>query len=68
MILTEETTIPGLALPVQALKDHLRLGSGFGDDGMQDGLIESYLRAAIAAIEGRIGKALIARQFRWRIA
>lgn len=67
MILTEETTIPGLALPVQGLKDHLRLGSGFADDGMQDGLIEAYLRAAIAAIEGRIGKALIARQFRWRI-
>lgn len=67
MILTEETTIPGVALPVQGLKDHLRLGSGFADDGMQDGLIETYLRAAIAAIEGRIGKALIARQFRWRI-
>lgn len=67
MILTEETTIPGAALPVQGLKDHLRLGSGFADDGMQDGLIETYLRAAIATIEGRIGKALIARSFRWRI-
>lgn len=67
MILTEVTTIPGAALPVQGLKDHLRLGSGFADDGMQDGLIETYLRAAIATIEGRIGKALIARSFRWRI-
>jgi uncharacterized phiE125 gp8 family phage protein len=67
MILTEVTTIPTLALPVQALKDQLRLGSGFADAGMQDGLIEAYLRSAIAAIEGRIGKALLARTFNWRI-
>lgn len=51
-------------MPVQALKDHLRLGSGFNDDGMQDGLIEGYLRAAMAAIEGRIGKVLIGRRFK----
>ena len=63
-MLTEETSVPGAALPVQALKDHLRLGSGFSDDGMQDGLIEGYLRAAMAAIEGRIGKVLIARRFK----
>ena len=67
MILTEVTTIPALALPVQALKDQLRLGSGFTDAGMQDGLIDAYLRAAIAAVEGRIGKVLIARRFNWRI-
>lgn len=64
MMLTEETSVPGAALPVQALKDHLRLGSGFSDDGMQDGLIEGYLRAAMAAIEGRIGKVLVARRFK----
>lgn len=63
MMLIEQTTVPTPALPVQDLKEHLRLGTGFADDGMQDGLVESYLRAAIAAIEGRIGKALIARQF-----
>lgn len=63
MMLTEQTTVPAVALPVQALKDHLRLGTGFADDAMQDALIESHLRAAIAAIEGRIGKALIARRF-----
>ena len=63
-MLSEETTIPTLALPVQAFKDHLRLGSGFSDGTLQDGLIEGYLRASIAAIEGRIGKALIARRFR----
>jgi uncharacterized phiE125 gp8 family phage protein len=73
MLLTELTTISGGALPVQALKDHLRLGTGFSDSGMQDGLIESYLRSAMAAVEGRIGKVLMTRQFRmtledWRDA
>lgn len=71
MMLTEATVVPVAALPVQAMKDHLRLGTGFADDGMQDGLIAAHLRAAIAAIEGRTGKALLARRFvlrldRWR--
>ena len=51
MILTEETPVPSLALPVEEMKDHLRMGSGFSDDGLQDGLIETYLRAALAAME-----------------
>ncbi|WP_415234340.1 head-tail connector protein [Pseudorhodobacter sp.] len=67
MMLIEQTTVPTLALPVQVLKNHLRLGTGFADDGMQDGLIESYLRAAMAVIEGRIGKVLIARLFKWSL-
>ena len=67
MILTEQTTVPTLALPIAAFKTHLRLGTGFADDTLQDGLLESTLRAAIAAIEGRIGKALIARRFRWTL-
>ncbi|WP_431300151.1 head-tail connector protein [Tabrizicola sp. BL-A-41-H6] len=65
MMLTEETTVPGAALPVQDLKDHLRLGSGFSDGSIQDALLESYLRAALAAIEARIGKMLYQRRFRW---
>jgi uncharacterized phiE125 gp8 family phage protein len=65
MMLTEETPVPSAALPVEELKDHLRLGSGFADDALQDGLIESYLRAALAAIEGRIGKMLFRRRFLW---
>lgn len=64
MMLIEQTTVPDAALPVQALKDHLRLGTGFTDDGMQDALIRGYLRAAMAVIEGRTGKALIARRLR----
>ena len=35
MMLTEQTAVPAAALPVQALKDHLRLGSGFADAGLQ---------------------------------
>lgn len=73
MMLIEQTSVPLAALPVQIFKDHLRLGTGFADDGVQDGLVESHLRAAIAAIEARIGKALLARQFKlvlgdWRNA
>lgn len=64
MMLTEETSVLSTALPIQALKDHLRMGSGFSDDGMQTGLIDSYLRASMAAIEGRIGKVLLARRFK----
>ena len=64
MMLIEQTTVPDVALPVQQLKDHLRLGTGFTNDGMQDALIRGFLRAAMAAIEGRTGKALIARRFK----
>lgn len=65
MMLTEETQVPTAALPVDEMKDHLRLGSGFADDGLQDALIETYLRAAMAAVEGRIGKMLFERRFLW---
>ncbi|HSF63808.1 MAG TPA: hypothetical protein VLA78_05445 [Paracoccaceae bacterium] len=67
MMLTEETPVPSAALPVEEMKDHLRLGSGFADDALQDGLIESQLRAAMAAIEGRIGKMLFRRRFLWAL-
>ena len=63
MLLMEQTIVPGAALPVQAFKEHLRLGTGFADDDVQDALAESYLRAALAAVEGRTGKALLAREF-----
>ena len=59
MMLVEETTVPMSALPVAEFKDHLRLGSGFSDDGIQDALLDAHLRAAMAAIEavGLIGEA-----------
>jgi uncharacterized phiE125 gp8 family phage protein len=64
MTLTELTSLPSDAFPLQAMKDHLRLGTGFGDDGLQDALVESHLRAAMAAIEARIGKILLQRRFK----
>jgi len=63
MMLVEETQVPEDALPVQALKDHLLLGGGFVESDLQEPVLVSFLRAAIAAIEGRTGKALIARGF-----
>ncbi|WP_050929417.1 head-tail connector protein [Aestuariivita boseongensis] len=63
MMLIEENAIPDAALPVDAFKAHLRLGTGFAAETLQDGVLRSFLRAAIAAIEARTGKALIARTF-----
>ena len=67
MMLIEETTVPQAVLPVPGLRSHLRLGSGFAEDSLQDGLLEGFLRAALAAIEARTGKALIAREFTWTV-
>lgn len=68
MLLTELSQSAGADLPIAALKDHLRIGSAFGADTLQDGLIESHLRAAIAAIEARIGKVLLTRRYRLTLA
>ncbi|WP_225026574.1 head-tail connector protein [Xinfangfangia pollutisoli] len=67
MMLTEETAVPLAALPMDELKAHLRLGAGFALAPDQDGLLESHLRAAMAAIEGRTAKVLIERRFRWEL-
>lgn len=63
MMLVEETQVPEAALPVQSLKDHLLLGSSFTEADLQDPVLVSFLRAALAAIEGRTSKALISRGF-----
>jgi uncharacterized phiE125 gp8 family phage protein len=62
-MLVEETGVPDAAVPVARLREHLRLGTGFGEDGLQDPVLAGFLRAAMAAIEGRIGKVLIARNY-----
>jgi uncharacterized phiE125 gp8 family phage protein len=64
-MLIEETAVPQAALPMVEFKEHLRLGTGFADDAVQDPVLESFLRAAVAAIEARTGKILIARAFTW---
>lgn len=67
MMLIEETPIPDSALPVDAFKAHLRLGSGFGLEDVQDTVIVSFLRAALAAVEARTGKAIYRRAFSWSV-
>ncbi|WP_425045430.1 head-tail connector protein [Primorskyibacter sp. S87] len=67
MMLIEETTVPDAALPVEQFKSHLRLGTGFAEDDVQDAVLHSFLRAAVAAIEARTGKVLIAREFSWTV-
>ena len=67
MMLVELTTVPQEAIPLAALKDHLRLGSGFAEGDLQDSVIEGFLRAAMAAIEARTGKVLIERMFSWNL-
>lgn len=68
MMLIEETNVPQSALPVALFKEHLRLGSGFSDDGLQDDLLESFLRSAMSAIEARTGKILIEREFSYTLS
>lgn len=63
MMMVELTAVPSAALPIADLSDHLRLASGFADDGSQDMQLEGCLRSALAAIEARINKALFRRQF-----
>jgi len=73
MNLIETSTVADGDLPVAAFRAHLRLGAGFADEASADTLLVQYLRAAMAAIEARTGKALMARDFRmtlqcWRWA
>lgn len=73
MRVIETGAVPEAALPVDGLRAHLRLGTGFAEAGLQDPALAGFLRAAIAAIEGRTGRVLLARGFvlelaRWRDA
>jgi uncharacterized phiE125 gp8 family phage protein len=63
MMLIERTAVPDGALPVDEFKAHLRLGSGFGQDDVQDAVLTSFLRAAVTAIEARTSKVLLERSF-----
>lgn len=67
MMLVEVTSVPALALPLVQFKAHLRLGTGFSDASLQDVVLESFLRAAMSAIEARTGKILIERDFDWTL-
>ena len=68
MILTELTSVPAGSLPFHTLKEHLRLGTGFAEADLQDGLLETVMRAAIAALEARLGVVLLNKQFSWQLS
>ena len=67
MMLVQENTVQSETIPVAAFKKHLRLGTGFSDDSVQDEILESFLRAAIAAVEGRTGKVLLKESYNWSL-
>lgn len=62
-MLMTEINVPDAVLPVAAFKAHMRMNTGFAEDTVQDVVLGSFLRAAMAAIEARTGKALIEREF-----
>lgn len=66
MILTETTNVTDAALPLSGFQAHLRLGTGFGVETLQDEVLLAYLRASLAAVEARIAKVLLQRSFVWR--
>ena len=65
MMLIEQTQVPDAALPVAEFRDHLQLGSGFADDGLQDGVLLPQLRAALSSIEAETGKVLFSRSYQF---
>ncbi|WP_412072920.1 head-tail connector protein [Tritonibacter mobilis] len=67
MILHELTPLPDSILPLSAFKAHLRLGTGFGEEALQDAVLLAFLRASLAAIEARTNKALLTRAYEWRL-
>ncbi len=67
-MLVEQTSTPAASLPVADFRDHLRLGTGFADEGAEDSLLETFLRASIAAVEAWTGKVLLERDFSWSLA
>lgn len=68
MILIEQTAVPPASWPLTEFREHLRLGTGFPDDAVQDAILERLLRSATAVIERRTGKALFRRTFRMSLA
>ncbi len=63
MLLKETTPAALNPVPLSEFAAHLRLGYGFVDDGAENGLLELYLRNAVAVIERRTSQALIRRAY-----
>lgn len=67
MILVELSPIPTASLPITAFADHLHLGTGFSDNGVQNDVLEAYLRTALSVVESRTGQALLEKNFSWQV-
>lgn len=67
MVLVELTSVPETELPIQDLRNHLRLSTGFADGGGEDTHLELCLRSAMTTIEQRTGKVLLSRSYRWSL-
>ena len=65
MMLIEQGDVAVAALPLEAFRAHLRLGTGFAQDDVQEVVLAGFLRAAMAVIEARTGRILLEREFVW---
>ena len=63
MMMMEVNSVPREALPVGDFAAHLRLAEGFEAIPGQLALLEGCLTSAIAALEARLGKYFLSRQF-----
>lgn len=63
MKVIEITQISDAAIELNIVKEHLRLGTGFETDGLEDPVVLAYARAAICAIEARISEVILARDY-----
>lgn len=67
MRLIETSQLADAALPLAPFRAHLRMGTGFGNDSLQDEVLLAFLRASLAAVEARTAKILLARSFQWEV-
>ncbi|MEM1299877.1 MAG: head-tail connector protein [Pseudomonadota bacterium] len=68
MLLKEVTPAAYNPVPLAEFSTHLRLSHGFNDDGVENGILEMYLRNATAVVERRTGQALISRPYTLQVA
>jgi len=65
MMLIEQAQIADQDLPIAEFQAHLAMGTALDPDGVQIQVLAGFLRAAIAAIETKLGKILLQRDFEW---
>lgn len=67
MELITDTPLADADLPLAGFRAHLRFGTALPDSDLQDELLAGFLRAALVAVEGRVAKCLIERDFHWQL-